>query len=1494
MSIRGGHYGSFPSVHGGLPLLKQALLAGAPLAGANRLPLTPAMESAGGTPMCRRVAQVCLLAAAVVLAVAGGFAAPQLVRERDRYVLSGTPLEVSWDAATGALSSVRHVATGLELLAGASQPFDLRTDSGSVFTASAARAARLGALVLDGRWDFRVEGGQWQTLKVPGAWEDQGITQVTPDDPDPGWKPYNGNAYYRRTFDLPENLRGQELVLVLQRVDDWDVVTLNGREIGRTGQEVADWWATPRRYPVPPDALKPADNLLEIKVYDRGGEGGLLGSVMLMPANLVAEWEKPLRLASAKLEVGDGLARVTLAYDAPGWQASEVYEVALEEPGFLSRRVVLIPTEEAGTEVFRGGELELGRLGAQIVAQGQIAAPYTWPPVLRPLSDFARAGDVSLHCGSAVTGVGVSLPDRDLAFAVGQYWEQDWNTFYCRGRDGAVAVGGSFQCEGRLRPGLRIPMGGQFVLVSNSAVADWRAAAKAIGEGWRRLGFTRPPVPQWAESIALYSCYPAGTMGGALADCRDPSGKEPPLQTFRRLQLPILKRLGINAIWFLPIWPGLYGPTDYWKIDPSLGSVDDLRAFVQDAHSAGIRVICDLIPHGPQEVSGLAQEHPELIARHEDGSILYWWGCLCCDYAHPGWHDYMARVATHWVREADIDGYRVDCAGGAPQNWRPYEDNLPSWSGQWGGLRMMEKVRAEMEKVKPGCVLLAEAANPPMLSQAQYIYDWPAENVLFHILDTPREEWVAGLRTWLELQRLALPEGAAAGLMRFTENHDQLHSVWQLGPDLARPIWALCALAEGFPLLYHEQEVGFEDFWAELLATRKALPDLHLGAADYVGVTCDKPAVLAFARTYQGRASLVAINFSGRDQECELAWPHAPKGLTRAVAFPGRERLALGTEKGVKVRVSVPKGGWRVVALRGEGEAAALPGAGFEPRPAGPQAVAWRGLKGRVKVRDGGQERSLEVRAGAVLDQSSGEIVAAEIEAEGGWRLVWQDGLLGGLAVGKRALWDGMWVSEGMRQVSWDDPISFGVTLGGEAPGPHPRSAKMQPKSWRVAHAGDGLVLEYEGEGPEFALRTRYQVQAEGVIEAEVSCVPLQASEPVVGQIYVALGAPGAQRWAVKGLEGDVGGPFFVRHPSPNEILGKYWHPIQRLWESSVQPLSVQTPAFGWQTEGGLVWVQMVDYPGREDVEDIYLREYLPDGRPGLAAYLAWMEGRTGRELSPQRPLKVAFRVLVGREPLARRIALPVNFWADGSNWWVENGHYRVCIGRSSGGQLRGAWAASGKEPILGSAMTYTDYGILPDSADSLGNRHRTMGSTSADLEPDCWIEPSLEELRLHFRGYLREGAWTTIARPRVQYETIWHFTGGPEILVEHRVRPLIEPRPAARAFLAQTLKVPQVQGWEAIVGGTAYTGRPDTDPANRVIQSAVIGGAAEKFTLTTARGKVVLGNLKPWGEGPQNCFLLKSNDGSYTIFLAMLDGQPVDLDARWRGYSYTLEVTGR
>ncbi|MCD6351434.1 MAG: hypothetical protein J7M26_04855, partial [Armatimonadetes bacterium] len=1000
-------------------------------------------------------------------------------------------------------------------------------------------------------------------------------------------------------------------------------------------------------------------------------------------------------------------------------------------------------------------------------------------------------------------------------------------------------------------------------------------------------------------SIALYSLHAGGTMGSYFRDLRSPNNKPPALRNFQRLQLPILKRLGVNAIWFLPLWPRGYGVSDYWSVDPTLGTVEDLRSVVEEAHAAGLRVLGDLIPHGPHESSGLLKEHPEFVSRKEDGSVLYWWGCLGCDYANPGWQDYMARVATYWVEKADLDGWRVDCAAGAPVNWRPYDDNLPSWSGQWGGLQVMRRAREAMSKVKPGCVLLGECGNPPMLGEAQFIYDWPTEQRLFDIFHYPRGEWVRHIAGWLEFQRLALPEGAARGLMRFTENHDQMHSLWQLGASVARPIWALMALAEGFPLIYHEQEVGFEDFWAQVLATRRRVPELHSGTAHYLAVTCDQPEVLAFVREGREGASLVAINFGHEARLCRLAWPGAGKALRYGLVLPEGKAVTPRRARGaVKVSLQVPAGAWRVVVLRVRREelkGLVVP-AGMDPAAAEARPVTWQGLRATVALGGGKQPRTVAVGPGAgrSVDERAGQLAEVTVEAPGGWRMVFREGLLAGIARGEQALLDGMWLSEGSHSISAGEPVNLRALLREKPEAQSGAGARGRPLArWQVSVQEQGLRVDWSRQAGDFNFASRYLVRKDGSIEGSLRLAPRQASERVIGELYTALTCRRAQRWKVFGFEGDVGGPFFVRHPTAQEITGRHWHPIQRLWEHSVQPLSLQRPAIGWQAGGRWVWLELLDYPSDQVLDDIYLREYAPDGKAGLTSYLAWMAGRQGRELSPQKPFLLRFRLRVGPPPQPRSVKLPVRFWADGARWRVENRYWSLALARNEGGQLRTLQPAGGEATVLNLAYTYTDYGILPMATDPLGRKYKEVGTTRKDPEPDCWIRPSPDELQVHFRGLMRrQRMFRSLASPLIQYELVYHFTAGPRVRVEHRVRAMVQPRGDTKAFLAQVLPVPAVRQWRAKVAGQELSGAPDSDAAGRVIESRKLGGPMESLRLDTAAGTLVLDNISSWGEAPQNLFLVRHRDRpDYVIFLAMLDGVPAPLDARWHGVAYDLQA---
>ena len=65
-------------------------------------------------------------------------------------------------------------------------------------------------------------------------------------------------------------------------------------------------------------------------------------------------------------------------------------------------------------------------------------------------------------------------------------------------------------------------------------------------------------------------------------------------------KLPVLKELGIDCIWFTPIYKSPmvdngYDVADYYDIDPDYGTLEDFKKLLDMAHSMGIRVIMDQV-----------------------------------------------------------------------------------------------------------------------------------------------------------------------------------------------------------------------------------------------------------------------------------------------------------------------------------------------------------------------------------------------------------------------------------------------------------------------------------------------------------------------------------------------------------------------------------------------------------------------------------------------------------------------------------------------------------------------------------------------------------------------------------------------------------------------------------------------------------------------------------------------------------------------------------
>ena len=152
---------------------------------------------------------------------------------------------------------------------------------------------------LSGTWKFKLGDREewanpdfyddnWNTIRVPAKWEDDGY---------PG---YDGFAWYRKTFTINEQLKNEQLILILGRIDDVDEVYFNGVRIGRTGRmyknmERSDFdneYAQLRAYTIPKDYLK-GYNTIAVRVYDGLIDGGIYeGPIGLITRESYLKWRE--------------------------------------------------------------------------------------------------------------------------------------------------------------------------------------------------------------------------------------------------------------------------------------------------------------------------------------------------------------------------------------------------------------------------------------------------------------------------------------------------------------------------------------------------------------------------------------------------------------------------------------------------------------------------------------------------------------------------------------------------------------------------------------------------------------------------------------------------------------------------------------------------------------------------------------------------------------------------------------------------------------------------------------------------------------------------------------------------------------------------------------------------------------------------------------------------------------------------------------------------
>jgi len=133
--------------------------------------------------------------------------------------------------------------------------------------------------VVNGDWKFR-EGdsllwkssdfndASWQTLKLPSTWEKH--SNYTQD---------NVYGWYRRELTVPAELKGEDIIINLGKIDDADETYFNGVKVGGLGSFPPNYttaWDYLRYYKIPRELINyGAGNSIAVRVFDGIMGGGI-------------------------------------------------------------------------------------------------------------------------------------------------------------------------------------------------------------------------------------------------------------------------------------------------------------------------------------------------------------------------------------------------------------------------------------------------------------------------------------------------------------------------------------------------------------------------------------------------------------------------------------------------------------------------------------------------------------------------------------------------------------------------------------------------------------------------------------------------------------------------------------------------------------------------------------------------------------------------------------------------------------------------------------------------------------------------------------------------------------------------------------------------------------------------------------------------------------------------------------------------------------------
>lgn len=353
-------------------------------------------------------------------------------------------------------------------------------------------------------------------------------------------------------------------------------------------------------------------------------------------------------------------------------------------------------------------------------------------------------------------------------------------------------------------------------------------------------------APEWAHDRIWYQIFPERFFNGkpSLNPKNTQKWQHGPVTNSElyggnipgiTAKLDHIVKLGCNGLYLTPIFSSpsthKYDTKDYLAIDPHFGTEEDLQELVVECHKRGIKIILDAVFNH----SGvLFAPWQDVLEKGEDSQYRNWFvidsfplfgtnpttgeplqntgdshkanfktfafttSMPKLNTTNKEVQEYLIKVATHYIRKFDIDGWRLDVANEVDhQFWRAF--------------------RTAVHRIKPEAYIVGEIWHNSIdwLKGDQYdaVMNYHFGQAITNFLLT-HSEVPTGMALAHRIYHLEMdyPLTVVRAGFNLLDSHDTARLLHMLNNDikLARIAWIILMFLPASPCIYYGSEYGIK------------------------------------------------------------------------------------------------------------------------------------------------------------------------------------------------------------------------------------------------------------------------------------------------------------------------------------------------------------------------------------------------------------------------------------------------------------------------------------------------------------------------------------------------------------------------------------------------------------------------------------------------------------------------------------------------------------